>query len=61
MLLMSSFLVVDAKGGRSLGTKAMKIVSNTKHHQIKKFQSLFLQIVLVLWSNTTKLGGCLIP
>jgi hypothetical protein len=22
--------------GRSLGTKAMKIVSNTKHHQIKK-------------------------
>jgi hypothetical protein len=23
--------------GRSLGTKAMKIVSNTKHHQIKFF------------------------
>jgi hypothetical protein len=22
--------------GRSLGTKAMKIISNTKHHQIKK-------------------------
>jgi hypothetical protein len=29
----------------------MKIVSNTKHHQIKKFQSLFLQVVLVLWSK----------
>jgi hypothetical protein len=37
MLLMSSFLVVDAKGGQVLGTKAMKIISNTKHHQIKTF------------------------
>jgi hypothetical protein len=37
MLLLSSFLVVDAKGGEVLGTKAMKILSNTKHHQIKKF------------------------
>jgi hypothetical protein len=37
MLLMSSFLVVDAKGGEVVGTKAMKILSNTKHHQIKKF------------------------
>jgi hypothetical protein len=35
MFLMSSFLVVDAKGGEVLRTKAMKIVSNTKHHQIK--------------------------
>jgi hypothetical protein len=35
MLLMSSFSVVDAKGGEVLGTKAMKIISNTKHHQIK--------------------------
>jgi hypothetical protein len=45
---MSSFLVVDAKGGRSLGTKAMKFVSNTKHHQ---FKILFLQVVLALWSK----------
>jgi hypothetical protein len=35
MLLMSSFLVDNAKGGEVLGTKAMKVVSNTKHHQIK--------------------------
>jgi hypothetical protein len=35
MLLMSSFSVVDAKGGEVSGTKAMKIISNTKHHQIK--------------------------
>jgi hypothetical protein len=34
MPLMSSFSVVDAKGGEVLGTKAMKNVSNTKHHQI---------------------------
>jgi hypothetical protein len=34
---MSSFLVVDAKGGEVLGTKAMKIISNTKHHQIQIF------------------------
>jgi hypothetical protein len=66
MLSMSSFSVVDAKGGEVLGTKAMKIVSNTKHvlgtkamkivsntkhHQIKISQSLFLQVVLVLWSK----------
>jgi hypothetical protein len=37
MLLMSSFLVVDAKGGEVLGTKAMENISNTKHHQIKNF------------------------
>jgi hypothetical protein len=37
MLLMSSFSVVDAKGREVLGTKAMEIISNTKHHQIKKF------------------------
>jgi hypothetical protein len=36
MLLMSFFLVVDAKGGEVVGTKAMKMLSNTKHHQIKK-------------------------
>jgi hypothetical protein len=51
MLLMSSFSVVNAKGGEVLGTKAMKIVSNTKLHQIKKFKSLILQVVLVLWSK----------
>jgi hypothetical protein len=37
MLLMSSFSVVDAKGGEVLGTKAMKMITNTKHHQIKIF------------------------
>jgi hypothetical protein len=37
MLLMSFFSVVDAKGGEVVGTKAMKMLSNTKHHQIKKF------------------------
>jgi hypothetical protein len=41
---MSSFSVVDAKGGEVLGTKAMEIISNTKHHQIK---ILILQVVLV--------------
>jgi hypothetical protein len=51
MLLMYSFLVVDAKGGEVLGTKAMKIVSNNKHHQIKNFKSLIHQVVLVLWSK----------
>jgi hypothetical protein len=45
---MSSFSVVDAKGGEVLGTKAMKKISNTKHHQIKKF---IFQVVLVLWSK----------
>jgi hypothetical protein len=30
MLSMSSFSVVDAKGGEVLGTKAMKMISNTK-------------------------------
>jgi hypothetical protein len=44
MLLMSSFSVVDAKGGEVLGTKAMKMISNTKQHQIK---ILILQVVLV--------------
>jgi hypothetical protein len=51
ILLMSSFLVVDAKGGEVLGTKSMKIVSNTKHHLIKNFKSLIFQVVLVLWSQ----------
>jgi hypothetical protein len=32
LLLMSSFSVVDAKGGEVLGTKAMENISNTKHH-----------------------------
>jgi hypothetical protein len=48
MLLVSSFLVVDAKGGEVLGTKAIKIISNTKHHQ---FKLLILQVVLALWSK----------
>jgi hypothetical protein len=51
MLLMSSFSVANAKGGELLGTKAMKIISNTKHHRIKMFKSLILQVVLVLWSK----------
>jgi hypothetical protein len=37
MLSMSSFSVVDAKGGEVLGTKAMKMISNTKHYQINFF------------------------
>jgi hypothetical protein len=48
MLLMSSFLVVDAKWGEILGTKEMKKITNTKHHQIK---ILILQVVLVFWSK----------
>jgi hypothetical protein len=48
---MSSFSVVDAKGGEVLGIKAMKIMSNTKHHQIKILNSLIFQVVLVLWSK----------
>jgi hypothetical protein len=48
MLLMSSFLVVDAKGGEVFGTKAVKLISNTKHHQIK---IVILQVVLVFWSK----------
>jgi hypothetical protein len=37
MLLMSSFSVVDAKGGEVVGTKAMKILSKINHHQFKIF------------------------
>jgi hypothetical protein len=48
MLLMSSFSVVDAKGGEVLGTKAMKMISNIKHNQIKIF---ILKVVLVFWSK----------
>jgi hypothetical protein len=44
MLLMSSFSVVDAKGGEVLGTEAMEIISNTKYHQIN---FLILQVVWV--------------
>jgi hypothetical protein len=49
--------------GRNLGTKAMKLVSNTKHHQ---FKILILQVVLVLWSKRgskwiIELGGGLSP
>jgi hypothetical protein len=36
---MSSFSVVDAKGGEVLGTTAMKTISNTKHHQFKILKS----------------------
>jgi hypothetical protein len=43
---MSSFSVINAKGGEVLGIKAMKKISNTKHHQIK---ILILQMVLVFW------------
>jgi hypothetical protein len=51
MFLMSSFSVVDAKGGEVVGTKAMKMISNTKHHQIK---ILLFQVVLVIWSQNRK-------
>jgi hypothetical protein len=61
MLLVSSFSVVDAKGGEVLGTKAMK--NDIKHHQIK---ILILQVVLVFWSKIEskwiiELGGGLSP
>jgi hypothetical protein len=46
MLLMSSFLVIDAKGEKFRDQSNENCI---KHHQIKKFQSLFLQVVLDLW------------
>jgi hypothetical protein len=48
MLLMSSFSVVDAKGGEVVGTKAMKCyqIPNTTN-----LKSLILQVVLALWSK----------
>jgi hypothetical protein len=51
MLLMSSFSVVDSKGGEF--TKAMKNVSNTKHHQFKilKILQVPCQVVVVIWSK----------
>ena len=51
MFLMSSFSVVDAKGGEVVGTKAMKMLSNTKHHQIK---ILIFQVVFAFWSKNRK-------
>jgi hypothetical protein len=48
MLLVSSFSMVDAKGGEVVGTKAMKMLSNTKPHQMKIF---IFQVVLDLWSK----------
>jgi hypothetical protein len=48
MILMSSFSVVDAKGGEVSGTKAMEIISNINHTKLK---FLILQVVLVLWSK----------
>jgi hypothetical protein len=53
--------------GRSLGTKAMENVSNTKHNQFKiLFLQVAFQVVLVLWSKigskwTMELGGGLSP
>jgi hypothetical protein len=44
MLLMSSFSVVDAKGGEDLGTKAWKIYQTPNTTQFKFF---ILQMVLV--------------
>jgi hypothetical protein len=55
MLLMSSFSVVDAKGGEVVGTKAMKMLSNTKHHQFKiLYLQMAFQVVLVIWSKNRK-------
>jgi hypothetical protein len=45
---MSSFLGIDAKGGEVVGTKAIKNVSNTNHHQ---FKILILLVVVALWSK----------
>jgi hypothetical protein len=44
MLLLSSFLVFDSKGGEVLWTKAIQSISNTKTTKIK---ILILQVVLV--------------
>jgi hypothetical protein len=63
MLLLSSFSVIDAKGGEVVGTKAMKcyqtpnttneMLSNTKHPQ---FKFLILQVVLAFWSKISHCG-----
>jgi hypothetical protein len=45
---MSTFSVVDAKGGEVVGTKGMKMLSSTKHHQIK---ILIFQVVFAFWSK----------
>jgi hypothetical protein len=47
MLLMSSFSVVDAKGGEVVGTKAINFIK----HQTPPIKKLFFKVVLVLWSK----------
>jgi hypothetical protein len=63
MFLMSSFSVVDAKGGEVVGTKAMKCYQTPNTTNLK---ILILQVVLALWSKIgskwiMKLGGGLSP
>jgi hypothetical protein len=50
MLLMSSFSVVDAKGGEVLGSKATKNISNTKY-QIKILSYKWFWFIKYLWSK----------
>jgi hypothetical protein len=50
MLLMSSFSVVDAKGGEVLGTKAWKIYQPPNTTKFKILKSLILQVVFGLLS-----------
>jgi hypothetical protein len=62
MLLMSSFSVVDAKGGEVVGTKAINFIK----HQTPPIKKLFFKVVLVLWSKIgskwiMELGGGLSP
>jgi hypothetical protein len=48
VLLLSSFLVVDAKGGEVVGTKEMKCYQTPNTTNLI---FLILQVVLVLWSK----------
>jgi hypothetical protein len=51
MLLMSSFSVVDAKGGKVLGSKASKNISNTKQHKFKFLSCKWFWFFKYLWSK----------
>jgi hypothetical protein len=47
VLLLSSFLVVDAKG-EVIGTKAIKCYQTPKTTKLKKF---IIEVVLAIWSK----------
>jgi hypothetical protein len=48
---MSSFSMVDAKGGEVLGSKATKNISNTKYHQINFLSYKWFWFIKYLWSK----------